>query len=52
MTEQTINLGNWSNLNVDTITNLYLYGQTSTPITYTDRIRPTRRLAVTRRRWR
>jgi hypothetical protein len=39
MAKQVINIGNWSNLDINTMTNLYLYGTTGTPINYNDRIR-------------
>lgn len=36
----TIYLGSWTNLDIFTLTNLFLYGQTEKPVNYCDRIRP------------
>jgi len=36
-----INLGNYSNLTIDVMTNIYLYGKTTTPEKYEDRLRTT-----------
>ena len=38
--QRIFNLGNWQNLDVDTMTNLFLYGELGTPINYCDRIAP------------
>jgi len=35
----TINIGNWTNLDVNTMTNIFLYGQQTTPVHYVERLR-------------